>query len=67
MVGFELWSSMLVRYMCLILNLKDYKALAVPSSMKSSTVDALRLSLELGPADFALGVCCSRVVEIERL
>lgn len=59
---------MLVRHItCLVLNLKDSEALAVPGRMKSSTVDALRLSLELGPAGFSLGVRCSRVVEIERL
>ncbi len=66
-MDFELWGSTLVRHMPLVLNLKESKALAVPGRMKPSTVDVLRLSLELGPADFALGVCCSRVVEIARL
>ena len=53
---------MLVRHMCLLLNLKGSGALAVPGRMGSSTVYTLLLSVELGAASFALGVRCSCTV-----
>ena len=47
---------MLVRHMCLLLDLEGSWALAVPGRMGSSTVYAHLLSVELGTAGFALGV-----------